>query len=94
MHCFLQQFTKNCKVKIGFADIKIVAHRGAWKKNNLPENSIASLKHAIKLKGTCLEFDMRITTVDSLTINHDAIYNKFQIEKTNYADLITFKLSN
>jgi glycerophosphoryl diester phosphodiesterase len=28
----------------------IVAHRGAWKANNLPENSIASLRHAIDLK--------------------------------------------
>jgi glycerophosphoryl diester phosphodiesterase len=28
----------------------IVAHHGAWKKNNLPENSIASLRHAIDLK--------------------------------------------
>jgi glycerophosphoryl diester phosphodiesterase len=28
----------------------IVAHRGAWKKNNLPENSIAALRHAIDLK--------------------------------------------
>ncbi|RVT76761.1 glycerophosphodiester phosphodiesterase [Flavobacterium sufflavum] len=72
----------------------VVAHRGAWKKNNLPENSIASLRHAIDLKLTGSEFDVWRTADDSLVINHDAHYNKLFIEETNYADLIKFKLSN
>ncbi|OXA75406.1 glycerophosphoryl diester phosphodiesterase [Flavobacterium aquidurense] len=72
----------------------IVAHRGAWKKNNLPENSIASLRHAIDLKLQGSEFDVWRTADDSLVINHDAHYNKLLIEETNYADLITFKLAN
>lgn len=72
----------------------VVAHRGAWKKNNLPENSIASLKHAIDLKLAGSEFDVWRTADDSLVINHDAHYNKLLIEETNYADLIKFKLSN
>lgn len=72
----------------------IVAHRGAWKKNNLPENSIASLRHAIDLKLPGSEFDVWRTADDSLIINHDAHYNKLLIEETNYADLIKFKLSN
>ena len=72
----------------------IVAHRGAWKKNNLPENSIASLKHAIYLRLPGSEFDVWRTADDSLVINHDAHYNKLLIEKTNYADLVKFRLSN
>jgi glycerophosphoryl diester phosphodiesterase len=72
----------------------IVAHRGAWKKNNLPENSIASLRHAIDLKLPGSEFDVWRTADDSLVINHDAHYNKLLIEKTNYTDLIQLKLSN
>ena len=72
----------------------IVAHRGAWKKNNLPENSIASLRHAIDLKLPGSEFDVWRTADDSLVINHDAHYNQLLIEKTIYADLIQFKLSN
>jgi glycerophosphoryl diester phosphodiesterase len=72
----------------------IVAHRGAWKKNNLPENSIASLRHAIDLKLAGSEFDVWRTADDSLVINHDAHYNKLLIEETNYEDLIKFKLSN
>ncbi|MFB9080033.1 glycerophosphodiester phosphodiesterase family protein [Flavobacterium procerum] len=72
----------------------IVAHRGAWKKNNLPENSIAALRHAIDLKLPGSEFDVWRTADDSLVINHDAHYNKLLIEETKYADLIQFKLSN
>lgn len=72
----------------------IVAHRGAWKKNNLPENSIASLRHAIELQLPGSEFDVWRTADDSLVINHDAHYNKLLIEETSYSDLIKFKLSN
>ncbi|KFF05748.1 glycerophosphodiester phosphodiesterase family protein [Flavobacterium reichenbachii] len=72
----------------------IVAHRGAWKKNNLPENSIAALRHAIDLKNAGSEFDVWRTADDSLVINHDAHYNKMLIEETKYVDLVKFKLSN
>jgi glycerophosphoryl diester phosphodiesterase len=72
----------------------IVAHRGAWKKNNLPENSIAALRHAINLKAVGSEFDVVMTVDDSLVINHDPHYNKLIVEETKYADLIKFKLSN
>ncbi|AYN03459.1 glycerophosphodiester phosphodiesterase family protein [Flavobacterium sp. 140616W15] len=72
----------------------IVAHRGAWKKNNLPENSIAALRHAIDLKAVGSEFDVVMTADDSLVINHDPHYNKLIVEETKYADLIKFKLSN
>lgn len=91
--CFLflvSTFFSSCSTNIN----SIVAHRGAWKKNNLPENSIAALRHAIDLKLPGSEFDVWRTADDSLVINHDAHYNKLLIEETNYADLIKFKLSN
>jgi len=77
-----------------FADNGIICHRGAWKKNTFPENSIAALKHAIKLKSAGSEFDVQMTADDLLVINHDATFNNFEIEKTNYSDLIDIKLSN
>jgi beta-glucanase (GH16 family)/glycerophosphoryl diester phosphodiesterase len=94
--CFTSlSFSKNADAgKIAFAENVVVAHRGAWKKNNLPQNSIASLKNAIELKYTGSEFDVRMTADDSLIINHDPNYNNLPIEKTNYADLIAYKLSN
>ncbi|MBC7934782.1 MAG: hypothetical protein H7Y86_05400 [Rhizobacter sp.] len=67
-----------------FADNSVVAHRGAFKKNALPENSIAALKEAIRLGCTGSEFDIRLTANDSLIINHDAHYNKLEIEKTEW----------
>jgi glycerophosphoryl diester phosphodiesterase len=87
---FILAFLSSCNAtKTG-----VVAHRGAWKKNNLPENSIAALRNAIDLKTAGSEFDVWMTADDSLVINHDPHYNKMLIEKTNYSDLIKFKLSN
>ncbi|MGN7811519.1 glycerophosphodiester phosphodiesterase family protein [Flavobacterium sp. 22076] len=93
----LKIFSAICLIAFSYCNAQknaIVAHRGAWKKNNLPENSIASLRHAIDLKLPGSEFDVWRTADDSLVINHDAHYNKLLIEETNYADLIKFKLSN
>jgi glycerophosphoryl diester phosphodiesterase len=77
-----------------YADNCIVAHRGAWKLNNFPQNSVAALKQAISLKCTGSEFDVRMTADDSLIINHDPKYHDLEIEKTNYSDLIQYKLTN
>ncbi len=84
---------KNARTTI-FNNNPVIAHRGAWKKNNLPQNSIASLQHAIELKCAGSEFDVRMTADDSLVINHDPHYNNLEIEKTSYSDLSVFKLSN
>lgn len=72
----------------------VVAHRGAWKKNGLPENSIASLQEAIRLGCAGSEFDVHITADDSLVINHDNDFAGKPIEKTTYAALAETKLSN
>ncbi|MGV8946089.1 MAG: glycerophosphodiester phosphodiesterase family protein [Lutibacter sp.] len=82
------------KTKTSFVDNCVVAHRGAWKQLGFPENSIASLKHAIELKCTGSEFDVRMTSDNVLIINHDPHYKNLEIEKNTYADLIKFKLSN
>lgn len=79
---------------IQFADNIVIAHRGAWKKNNLPENSIASLKEAVRLGCAGSEFDVHLTADDSLVINHDAVFGGKTIEKTNYIQLAETKLSN
>ena len=73
---------------------RIVAHRGAFKKNGFPENSIASLREAIRLGCAGSEFDVRMSADDSLVVNHDPHNNKLEIEKTSYEDLIQHPLSN
>lgn len=79
---------------MSFADNVVVAHRGAWKKNGLPENSIASLKEAIRLGCTGSEFDVHLTADDSLVVNHDNSYFGKKIGSSTYADLAQQKLSN
>lgn len=72
----------------------VVAHRGAFKKNGFPENSIASLKEAIRLGCTGAEFDVRMTADDSLIISHDPHHNNLDIETSTLAELRRFPLAN
>ncbi|WP_051951469.1 glycerophosphodiester phosphodiesterase family protein [Flavobacterium sp. ASV13] len=72
----------------------VVAHRGAWKTKNLPQNSIASLREAVRLECKGSEFDIVLTADDSLVVCHDEKYNNLAIQKSKYLDLITLKLSN
>lgn len=73
---------------------QVIAHRGAWKKNNLPENSIASLKEAIRIGCFGSEFDVHLTLDSVLVVNHDAEFLKMPISKVTYAQLLTKKLPN
>ncbi len=73
---------------------KIIAHRGAWKEFNLPENSIASLVKAIELKCEGAEFDVRRTLDGVLVVNHDPVYYGDTIQTNTYAFLNRNKLSN
>lgn len=73
---------------------KIIAHRGAWKEFNLPQNSIASLKKAIELKCFGIEFDVHLTKDDIVVVNHDADFFGLNIETTKYNDLLLEELPN
>lgn len=72
----------------------IVAHRGAWKKDKLPENSLASLRKAIDLKCGGTEFDIWMTADSVCVVNHDADFFNLDIEKVNYNDLLQYSLKN
>lgn len=85
---------KSTSSELAFAPNIVVAHRGAWKKKNLPENSIASLQEAIRLGCTGSEFDVHLTADDSLVVNHDPHYAGLPIEKSTYAQLAATRLSN
>ena len=73
---------------------QVVAHRGAWKKNNLPENSIASLKQAFKLNCYGSEFDVHLTLDSVIVVNHDPTFLGINISKSTYNQLLEKKLSN
>lgn len=73
---------------------EIIAHRGAWKNTNTPQNSIAALQEAIKGKYWGSEFDVCLTKDDVLIVNHDNDYQGVDIGTTTYKDLSHLKLSN
>jgi len=73
---------------------KIIAHRGAWKEFDLPENSIASLKKAISLGCYGSEFDVHLTKDRIAVVAHDHMFHDLPIETTNYNELLHYKLAN
>ncbi|WP_432712608.1 glycerophosphodiester phosphodiesterase [Pedobacter sp.] len=75
-------------------DNPVIAHRGAYKKNNLPENSIASLKQAIQLHCYGAEFDVHLTKDNVLVINHDDNFKGLTIATSTYKELKKLRLSN
>ena len=77
-----------------FATNGVVAHRGAWKSKNLPQNSLAALQNAFQLGVSGSEFDLYLTADSVLVINHDPVFNGMTIEKTNYSDLAKHLLKN
>jgi glycerophosphoryl diester phosphodiesterase len=80
--------------QITFNQNKIIAHRGAWKTNGLPQNSIASLQEAIRLGCEGSEFDVWMTADEVLVVNHDADFLGMEIEHSSYSQLLEKKLPN
>lgn len=57
---------------------KIIAHRGAWKDFNLPQNSIASLLKAQELPIGGIELDIQLTKDGEIIVYHDdQLHSKF-----------------
>lgn len=73
---------------------KVIAHRGAWKKKSLPENSIASLREAFRLGCYGSEFDVHLTADSVLVINHDADFLGIPIASSTYQELKAGKMKN
>ena len=84
----------SCQVDPQFNQNKVIAHRGAWKKAGHPQNSIASLREAIRLGCEGSEFDVWMTGDGILVANHDADFMGMPIETTSYKELLQSKLPN
>ncbi|MBK1439343.1 glycerophosphodiester phosphodiesterase [Parapedobacter sp. ISTM3] len=77
-----------------FIDNQVIAHRGAWKADGLPQNSLASLQRAIELGCAGSEFDVHLTKDDVLVVNHDAEFYDIDIATATYAELLNKKHPN
>ena len=86
--------SSSCQNNPEFNENKVVAHRGAWKVSNNPQNSIASLQEAVRLGCQGSEFDVWMTKDGILVANHDADYLGIPIESSTYQELLQKKLPN
>ncbi len=73
---------------------KVIAHRGAWKNTKVPQNSLASLKHAIQLGCYGSEFDVHMSADSGLYVSHDHVIQDVPIEKSTASQLAAVKLPN
>lgn len=73
---------------------KVIAHRGAWKVQSHPQNSLASLREAVSLGCEGSEFDVWMTADEVLVVNHDGDFEGMEIETSTYQQLLTKKLPN
>lgn len=77
-----------------FSQTKVIAHRGAFKATNLPENSIAALEEAARIGCFASEFDVHISKEGEIIVYHDEDVNGLIISETNFDELMKHKLSN
>ena len=74
--------------------LPLIAHRGCWSGDSLPQNSLAAFQKALQLPILGTEFDVRQTLDDKLVINHGATFDSLDISKTKYSDLCLKTLGN
>ena len=72
----------------------VIAHRGVHDNTTIPENSIAGLTAAIDMNVYGSELDVWVTADDVLVCNHNATFNGFTLETSNYDDIKNHQLSN
>ncbi len=73
---------------------RVIAHRGAWKNTDTPQNSIASLKEAIKLGCYGSEFDVHLSGDSVVYLSHDHTIQGVALEKATTAEIEKIRLKN
>lgn len=74
--------------------VPIIAHRGCWSGDSLPQNSLAAFRKALDMNILGTEFDVRQTSDGILVINHGATFHNMTISKTTYEQLCQHQLEN
>jgi glycerophosphoryl diester phosphodiesterase len=73
---------------------QVIAHRGYWQSRGSAQNSIAALEHAGLIRAYGSEFDVHLTSDDVPVVHHDGTIQGVEIQKTTYAAIKDFVLSN
>ena len=92
--CFFSLFLFSQFALAQFHKNPVIAHRGAWKTENIPQNSIAALDRAGELKCFGSEFDVHLTKDDILVVTHDHDFYGIDIESSTYQELLQKKHPN
>jgi glycerophosphoryl diester phosphodiesterase len=74
--------------------VPVIAHRGCWSGDSLPQNSLASFRKALGLNIYGTEFDVRQTKDGKLVINHDATFHGLSVAGNTYSYLCQYTLPN
>lgn len=74
-------------VKDDFARNKVIAHRGAWKKHDVSNNSMSSLKYAIELGCEGTEIDVWMSSDNVVMLSHDPTIGGKVVEETTAEEL-------
>lgn len=79
-------------VKDNFLRNGVIAHRGAWKNQNVSQNSMESLEKAIELGCEASELDVWMSSDNRVILSHDPIVNGKAVEETTWVELLKTKL--
>ena len=84
------------KKDISFLKKNLIAHRGIFDNEKVPENSIASFKKAMS-KGYTIELDVRLSKDNKVVVFHDATLKRMcktdkYLKDLNYKELVKNKL--
>jgi len=80
-------------VKDEFIHNKVIAHRGAWKSNNVAQNSLRSLQNAITIGCEGSEFDVWLSSDNVIILSHDSTIGGLPVEKETAEKLKNVVLS-
>lgn len=79
-------------VKDDFQKNKVIAHRGAWKKHDVSNNSMSSLKYALDLGCEGTEIDVWMSQDDVVVLAHDPSIGGKVVEETPISELTKIAL--
>ncbi len=81
-------------VEDDFLSNKVVAHRGAWKNTGTSQNSMGSLKNAIKAGSAWSELDIWLSADGVPVLSHDAVIGGINIEESPIKEIKKVTLAN
>lgn len=73
---------------------QVIAHRGAWNDSDAPQNSRASLCHALTMDIYGSETDVWLTTDGELYVNHDPTRDGLRLEDASSRQVTALRLAN